>query len=242
MRPLRSIRRLLLAGVPLLALGAGRPAAPVGVATATVEGRVVISRALSTRRPRFRIYAEPGMGAQPPAATEQDERGNIVVYVERVPEGTTPAEAERAVLRQHGERFTPHVLPVVRGAVVEFPNDDALFHNVFSLSRARAFDLGRYPRGSSRSATFDRTGVVQVFCHIHSDMSAVVLVLDNPYFAVPDAEGRYQIPRLPAGDYTVLAWHERIRPIAHRMHLEPGQVAQLDFTIPLPAADAARER
>jgi hypothetical protein len=73
-------------------------------------------------------------------------------------------------------------------------------------------------------------------------MSAVVLVLDNPYFAVPDAEGRYSIPRLPPGDYTIIAWHERIRPITHRLHVEPGQLARLDFTIPLPVADAAHEQ
>jgi len=90
--------------------------------------------------------------------------------------------------------------------------------------------------------TFDRSGIVQVFCHIHSDMSAVALVLDNPYFAVPDAEGRYTIPRLPPGDYTVVAWHERIRPITHRLHLEPDQVARLDFTIPLPPAEAAHSQ
>ena len=203
-----------------------------------------VSQALTHRRPRFRVYAEPGAHALPPApdTTDQDQRRNIVVYIERVPDAVTPAPAEHATLRQHGERFAPHVLPVVRGTTVDFPNDDALFHNVFSLSRAKDFDLGRYPRGASRSVTFDRAGVVQVFCHIHSDMSAVVLVLDNPYFAVPDAEGRYSIPRLPPGDYTIVAWHERIRPIAHPLHLEPGQLAQLDFTIPLPAAEAAREQ
>jgi plastocyanin len=222
-----------------------RWASPGGhrAATATIEGRVEVSRVLTARRPRFRIYAEPGLGAVPPApdSAEADERRNIVVYIERVPSATT-APANAATLRQHGERFVPHVLPVVRGTTVTFPNDDPLFHNVFSLSRAKSFDLGRYPRGAARSVTFDRSGVVQVFCHIHSDMSAVTLVLDNLFFAVPDADGRYTIPRLPPGDYTVVAWHERIRPITHRLHLEPDQVAQVDFTIPLPPADAARER
>ena len=251
MPSLRQLRCLLVAGVPVIALGAAdapqgtpdRPARARGAA-ATVEGRVVISRALTTRRPRFRIYAEPGVGARPPAedANERDERRNIIVYIERVPTGATSASSERAVLRQHGERFTPHVLPVLRGSTVDFPNEDVLFHNVFSLSRAKEFDLGRYPRGTSRSVTFERPGIVQVFCHIHSDMSAVVLVLDNPYFAVPDVEGRYSIPDLPPGDYTLVAWHERIRPVAHRLHLEPGQLARVDFTIPLPVADAARER
>jgi plastocyanin len=216
---------------------------PAPATDGRIEGRVEVSSALTARRPRFRIYAEPGAGGSPPAPdpNDQDERRNIVVYVERVPSAAaTPTR--RAALRQHAERFAPHVLPVLRGTTVDFPNDDALFHNVFSLSRAKEFDLGRYPRGMSRSATFERAGIVQVFCHIHSDMSAVVLVLDNPYFAVPDTAGRYSIPNLPPGDYTVVAWHERIRPITHRLHLAPGQAARLDFTIPLPAADAARER
>jgi plastocyanin len=176
-----------------------------------------------------------------PDSADVDERRNIIVYIEQVPSGTTEP-TKGAILRQHDERFLPHVLPVVRGTTVAFPNDDPLFHNVFSLSRAKSFDLGRYPRGTARSVTFDRAGIVQVFCHIHSDMSAVALVLDNPYFAVPDVEGRYTIPRLPPGDYTVVAWHERIRPITHRLHLEPDQVARLDFTIPLPPSEAARSQ
>ena len=166
---------------------------------------------------------------------------NIVLYLRNAPtpDGTTP---NRARIEQTEERFKPHVVPVLRGSTVDFPNADVVFHNVFSLSSAKSFDLGRYPKGQAKSVTFDESGVVQVFCHIHSDMSAVVLVLDNPYFVSPDADGRYAIPRLPAGDYTLVAWHERIRPITHRLHLEPGQVAHVDFTIPLPAADAAHER
>ena len=249
MRSPRSLRRLCLVGIPVIVLGAVHPSratpvasAPESPATASVEGRVEVSRALTSRRPRFRIYDEPGASAPPAAVGEHDERQNIVVYIERVPSGATPAPTGNAVLRQKAERFTPRMLPVVRGTTVHFPNDDALFHNVFSLSSAKEFDLGRYPRGVSRSVTFDKAGVVQVFCHTHSDMSAVVLVLDNPYFAVPDAEGRYAIPNLPPGDYILVAWHERIRPVTHRLHLAPGQRAQVDFTIPLPAADAARER
>ena len=244
----RGLRRLCVVGLPASMLWAGgsssaRPASPShrSGATATIEGQVVVSRALTARRARFRIYAEPGLGAVPPApdSADIDERRNIVVYIERASSAAT-VSTRSATLRQHDERFLPHVLPVVRGTTVAFPNDDPLFHNVFSLSRTKAFDLGRYPRGSARSVTFDRTGIVQVFCHIHSDMSAVALVLDNPYFAVPDAEGRYTIPDLPPGDYTVVAWHERIRPITHRLHLEPDQVARLDFTIPLAPTEAAR--
>lgn len=263
MRPqLRSLRAARFAVAPVVTLGATSmtpnhpPHAPAPieahaaahaaarVATASIEGHVEVSRALTARRPRFRIYAEPGAGSQPPAAdpADRDERRNIVVYIERVEGAAANGAAAHPVLRQADERFAPHVLPVLRGATVDFPNEDLLFHNVFSLSRAKDFDLGRYPKGVARSVTFDRPGIVQVFCHIHSDMSAIVVVLDNPYYAMPDANGRYAIPALPPGDYTLVAWHERIKPITHKLHLEAGQVAKIDFTIPLPAAEAARER
>jgi hypothetical protein len=251
MQSLHRLSRLCLIGVPIVAVATGRamrsaPDLPAlhPARSAVIEGRVEVSRALTTRRPRFRIYAEPGVGTLPPGPDENDqnERRNIVVYISRLPPAVMTPPIEHAVLRQRDERFTPHILPIVRGTTVDFLNDDPLFHNVFSLSRAREFDLGRYPRGTSRSVTFDQPGVVQVFCHIHSDMNAVVLVLDNPYFAVPDASGRYSIPDLPPGDYALVAWHERIRPIVHQLRVEPGQVARVDFTIPLPAPDAARER
>ena len=112
--------------------------------------------------------------------------GNVVLYVQRatVPDGTAPA---RAAMAQRDEQFVPHILPVYRGATVDFPNNDDVFHNVFSLSSAKTFDLGRFPKGSSKSDVFDKSGTVQVFCHIHSDMSAILLVLPNPYFATPSS-------------------------------------------------------
>jgi hypothetical protein len=125
------------------------------------------------------------------------------------------------------------VLPVLRGSTVRFPNEDPVFHNVFSLSRVRSFDLGRYPKGASKSVRFERAGIVQVFCHIHTDMSAVVLVLENPFFTVP-ARGHYAIEGVPPGDYRVVAWHERIKPLEYRVHVEAGKTAVLDLNIPLP--------
>jgi plastocyanin len=216
----------------------GGPAVPHAITGAShangrIEGEVVISTALSSRRPRFRIYAEPGPGARPPAA-EADEIRNVVLYLQRAP---TPATTSPTVARivQSDERFVPHVAPVLRGSTVEFPNADELFHNVFSLSSVKSFDLGRYPRGASKSVVFDRAGVVQLFCHIHSDMSAIILVLDNPYFAVPAASGRYEIDDVPPGDYTVVGWHERIQPVLRTVHVVAGQTARLDFNIPLPS-------
>jgi plastocyanin len=203
---------------------------------------VIISTALSSRRPRFRIYSDPGPGARPPApARPSDEIRNVVLYVRNAP--VPPAGAPTpARIEQVDERFVPHVLPVLRGTTVEFPNADVVFHNVFSLSSAKTFDLGRFPKGHSKSVVFDRPGVVQLFCHIHSDMSAVVLVLENPHFAAPAANGRYAIENLPPGDYTVVGWHERIRPVTRTVRVRAGETATLDFNIPLPAGgeNAAR--
>ena len=208
---------------------AARPAA----ATGRIEGTVVISTALSARRPRFRIYTSPGPGANPPKH-ETNEILNVVLYLDGTSTGVGVPRPPRASIAQEGERFVPHVLPVLRGATVDFLNDDDVFHNVFSLSRARTFDLGRYPHGSAKSITFDESGVVQVFCHIHSDMSAVVLVLDNPHFTTPAPTGQFSLDDIPAGDYTVVGWHERIRPVVRKIHVTAGETARVDYTIPLP--------
>ena len=218
---------------------------PVRRATGRIEGAVEISTALSSPRPQFRIYSDPGTGAAPPAPPRDQIAAalqNVVVYVEG-DSAKLPAEparidaSRRGSMSQRGERFTPHVLPVVIGATVEFPNDDDVFHNVFSLSSAAGptgFDLGRYPKGSSRSITFTRAGTVQVFCHIHSDMSGVVLVLLNPFFASPDEAHHFAIDDVPEGDYTVVGWHERIKPVTRRVHVAAGQTTTVDFNIPLP--------
>jgi plastocyanin len=206
---------------------------PVRAATGRIEGQVLLSTTLTTRRPRFRIYSDPGPGARPPAK-EGEEMHNVVLYVQHavVADGVQPA---RASMAQRDEQFQPHVLPVYRGATVDFPNEDDVFHNVFSLSSAKTFDLGRFPKGSSKSDVFDKVGAVQVFCHIHSDMSAIVLVLENPYFTIPDAAGKYAIEDVPPGDYTMVGWHERIKPVTRMIHVTTGETTRLDFNIPIPA-------
>ena len=109
---------------------------------------------------------------------------------------------------QRNETFMPRVLALSAGTVVDFPNNDSTYHNVFSLSKAKRFDLGRYARGRSKAVRFDQPGVVRVFCDIHSHMSAFVLVFAHRYFGVTDADGTYAIHDIPPGTYTVTAWHE----------------------------------
>lgn len=206
-----------------------------------VEGSVTLSRALATRRPRLRIYSEVGKGGTPPSRPAndlKDEYANVVVYLEldgaRVLATGQSQHPERPSMTQKEQRFIPHVLPIVLGTTVEFPNEDEVFHNVFSLSGPRRFDLPKYPAGSSRTVSFPRKGVVNVFCHIHADMSAVVLVLDNPYFVIPAEDGRFTLGDIPPGDYVLIAWHERIKPVRQRVKISAGQATAIQFNIPLP--------
>ena len=203
--------------------------------TGSVDGSVTLSRELASRRVRFRIYAEPGKGATPPsqpAPELKDEYANVVVYLEGVKTAVSPTKSP--AMRQKDEQFLPHVLPILQGTTVEFPNDDEIFHNVFSLSGPRKFDLPKYPAGASRSVTFPRAGVVNVFCHIHTDMSAVILVLDNPFFVTPGEDGRFSLAEVPPGEYTIVAWHERIKPVRQKVRIVAGQAASVRFNIPLP--------
>jgi hypothetical protein len=143
-------------------------------------------------------------------------------------------------MTQEGETFIPHVLSIPVGSTVEFPNLDPIFHNVFSLSSIKTFDLGRFPQGDSKSVRFDEPGLVPVFCHIHSDMSAIIMVLDNPYFAVPGADRRYRIANIPPGTYTLVAWHERSEPVERTVEVKDGQTLEVNIEVPIENEESSR--
>jgi plastocyanin len=135
-------------------------------------------------------------------------------------------------LTQRDAAFKPHILPVAIGTKVEWPNEDDIFHNVFSMSEPKLFDLGLY-KGSppEKAVTFDKAGRIDVFCSIHSQMHCVVLVLENPFFATTDARGRYTLSDVPPGTYKLKAWHERLPPQSLEITVpEQGEV-KLDFTL-----------
>jgi plastocyanin len=118
-----------------------------------------------------------------------------------------PANFTRqSVLAQRHLKFYPHVLAVQAGSVVEFPNQDRVFHNVFSFHDGKRFDLGLYPTGVTRRITFERSGLSRIFCNIHPLMSAYVLAVPSPYFALSDEAGNFTIPGVPFGTYTYHAW------------------------------------
>lgn len=178
-----------------------RAAAPA--ASGTIRGRVVLQSPSLQFAPRS-IVSEVGMGA---LHSPVDRRS--VVYLDPAPRAAFDTRDEpQARMDQRNETFVPHVLAIMAGTTVDFPNSDHTYHNVFSLSKTRSFDLGRYAVGRSKAIRFDRPGIVRVFCDIHSHMSAFILVFAHRYFAVTDEEGRYRIDSVPPGTYTVMTWNE----------------------------------
>jgi plastocyanin len=172
-------------------------------AEGTIRGTVEI------RRSQMVAEARPASAALGPGARRPVEFRPAVVYLEKAPGGAFELpDAGHAAMDQRDQTFVPHVLAITVGTTVDFPNSDLTFHNVFSLSKTKAFDLGRYSRGKSKSVRFDRPGVVQVFCDIHSHMSAFILVFAHRFFAVTDQAGTFSIAGVPPGTYTLAVWHE----------------------------------
>ena len=143
-------------------------------------------------------------------AQAHESLSDIVVWLESLEGGATQAiQPEHARLLQKDKMFHPHVLAIPVGSVVDFPNADPIFHNAFSNFDGQLFDVGLYPPGASRSIRFRRAGIVRVFCNIHPAMSAVILVLDTPYFAKAGDDGHYRIANVPPGGYRLRVFDER---------------------------------
>lgn len=196
----------------------------------SVSGRVTLTKRIRGTALPSTAYPSRALARSVPPATP--EIRNVVVYLRDPAFRGTPAP-RRADMRQTGETFQPHVLAISRGSTVDFPNDDPYFHNVFSLSGAASFNLGRYPRSQTRSQTFTKPGIVKVFCQIHSQMSATILVFDHPYFTMPALDGSFDLPNLPPGSYTVVGWHERVGERIATVVVEPGKAASVDLSLPV---------
>ncbi len=156
---------------------------------------------------------------------------NAVIYAEKLPGEKIPPPQDPLVLDQVNLTFVPHVLPVVLGTTVLFPNSDEVRHNVFSVSPAKLFNLGIYPRGASRRVIFDKPGEVALLCNIHAEMSAYVLVLETPYFTVTTKDGSYSLKKLPPGSYTVTVWHERFKPMSQPVEIKGTEDVLFDLEL-----------
>jgi len=168
-----------------------------------------------------------------------DEMKDFIVYIDGPLSASpvTPAPTAQVVTRritQQGATFEPHVLPVVVGTTVEWPNNDTILHNVFSFSETKPFDLGLYKSpysGKIPSVTFDKPGKVDVFCSIHTRMSCVILVLENPFFASADKKGNYSITNVPPGTYKLKVWHERLPTQSKEITVPDKGEVKVDFVM-----------
>lgn len=214
------LRRALI--LPGLVLVYGSVPVPRPPATGTVEGRVMFAAA--TRR-----VATHYLGGGP--AQHPVQSVPAVVLVTSTP-ATRVAASATVRMAQRDTAFQPAVLIVAPGATVEFPNHDPFFHNVFSYSAPKRFDLGRYPRGESRSVRFDEPGMVKVYCEVHDFMRSVVVVTEHEFHAIAAEDGSFTIRGVPAGRHTLLVWHPEHGEREVNVTVTDGGTTRVDVRLP----------
>jgi plastocyanin len=207
--------------------------------TQNVTGTILIKRQLTKKRvtPDVSIYqrgTSVELGKDAGETPLDYERERVVIYLEEP--GLASAEAGSFKMEQINRRFSPDLLVVPVGSTVSFPNMDPVFHNIFSLSKPKSFDLGSYDKGDSRQVAFPRPGIVEVYCHLHPNMAATIVVAPNRWYVRSDRAGQYRIPEVPPGKYTVVAWHKAAGFFRKSIVVEAGHDAVADFFIPIDVA------
>jgi plastocyanin len=160
----------------------------------------------------------------------------VVIYLE----GEHAAKPLNASLEQKNRRFIPDTLVIPAGSTVSFPNHDPIFHNVFSLSRLSSFDLGNYPKDQTRSVSFSKPGIIFVGCHLHPNMGAVIVVSPNQWSVKADPDGRFTLPAVPPGNYTIVAWHKTAGFFRQPIRILENHPATVQFFIPLEATETIK--
>ena len=205
---------------------------------ADLMGRVRVTKTLTRKKISLSQVYERSTALPAPEADEDSLAGEldrVVVYLEGNLPVPAPASAE---IDQAKRRFKPEVVAIPAGSTVAFPNSDPVFHNVFSLSKSKAFDLGNYPKGQSRSVQFDKPGIVFVHCHLHPNMNAAIVVTPNRFYAKPDPTGHFELTGVPPGRYTAVAWHKSAGFFRRKVELSDSSPTILDFEIPLTEASS----
>ena len=205
------------------------------LAGADIHGTIIIDRKLS----RHNVTASVGMyqrgvavelGADGEVDPLAFERSHVAVYLEGGPKSPVTGIG-KASIEQKDRRFVPDLVVIPAGSAVSFPNFDPIFHNVFSLSKAKSFDLGNYPNGQSRVVTFPVPGVVAVYCHLHSNMAASIVVAPSRWAARVEKDGVFTLKDVPAGTYTVVAWHKTAGTFRKTVAIGERDAA-VSFTLP----------
>ena len=201
-------------------------------AAGELRGRVVVTRGLTKKRVNLPQYEQRGAAVyEPPASSVTDEFQKIVVYLEGA--DPQPGPPQTVLITQKNRQFEPDVAVIPAGSSVTFPNADVIFHNVFSLSKAKSFDLGHYPAGQSRTVLFRSAGVVQVYCRLHPNMSAAVLVVPNRYYARPDTAGNFELGGVPPGDYRMVTWHKSAGTQTNSVRVPAAGVVEVSVLFPI---------
>jgi len=229
-------RKVTTCGLGLFTAAAFAMAVPVHAET--IEGTVVIKKKLTKRRVTAQIpMYERGPAVDLGADHEGDplalERSRVAVYLE----GQFAPEAQATPLvvkmEQSNRRFAPEMVVIPAGSKVSFPNNDPIFHNVFSLSGPKVFDLGNYPKGDTRMVMFAEPGIVYVNCHLHPNMTATIVVAPNKWNTSADRDGRFELADVPPGKYTIVAWHKAAGFLRQTVVVEPGRNERVEFLIQL---------
>jgi plastocyanin len=199
-----------------------------------IEGTIIVKRRLSKKKVTApaSAYAR-GVSVELKRENAGDvldlERSRVVIYLE----GALPTRPLTAEIVQEGRHFLPDTVAVPAGSTVTFPNHDPIFHNVFSLSKSKSFDLGNYSQHQSRSVHFPKPGVVFVHCHLHPNMTAAILVAPNAFVTTAGKDGKFTISGVPPGEYTAVAWHRAAGFFRQTVKVSTVRGAPLQFLIPL---------
>ncbi len=212
--------------------------------TGDLSGRVNITQPIRENsqigsQEIIRLYSFSYGGYDATSSNRVAETPRVVIYLES-PKNAHGLKISKkwknapkfVTIDQKNEQFIPHILPIRVGTVVRFLNSDSVYHNVFSLSPVKSFDLGKYPRGQYRSVKFDKPGVVNVYCDIHTHMSAYILVLDTPYFTQIDSTGHFKMEQIPAGEYRLVAWYGRWPKKSQPIKIIAGKELKVNITFP----------
>ena len=208
---------------------------------ADIDGSVVVKRKLTKRRVTAPASAyQRGVTVELGAGPETDflafERARVVVYLE----GQFQSQPTTAILEQKNRQFSADTLVVPVGSTVSFPNRDPIFHNVFSLSKPKTFDLGNYPKDHTRTIDFPKPGIVFVNCHLHPNMSAAIMVAPNQWCTKADAAGRFKLADVPPGSYSIVAWHRAAGFFRQTVKVAKDHASAVEFVIPLNDAGDAK--
>jgi plastocyanin len=225
----------LILGLLLLAT----PKAPA----ANVDGTIIVQRKLTKRKvtlqaENYQRGAAVNLADDSAPDVLAYEKAHVAIYIEGLPGSDSagnPAPVPILSVEQKNRVFSPDFLVVPVGSVVSFPNLDPIFHNVFSLSKPKSFDLGNYPLNQTRMVTFDKPGIVMVNCHLHPNMSATIVIGPNRWATRAGETGRFSFADVPPGRYTVVAWHKTAGFFRQEVEVLEGRLAKVEFLIPLQA-------